>query len=416
MAFTFKDDRLYCEDLLVHDVQERVPDSPFYLYSLARLRRNYLVWVGAFAGMPAEVYFAIKANSNLALLKHLREMGSGAALVSGNELRLALEAGFDPAHMVLNGNGKTVREIALAVDHGVMINVDSEFDLDHIERAAATVGREVNILIRINPDIDPDVHPYVSTGVQTSKFGIRRDALDWYLERIDATEWLHLVGVHCHLGSTIIDVDVFCEAVSYLADVVEHVRSSGHPLEYFNIGGGLGIDYERPGQAPKPDKLASAIRDLIPDDMTLIVEPGRSIIGDAGALIGRVIGVKKGVRKRFIVVDTSMAELLRPSLYNAYHEIVFTEPQTGAIDTFDVVGPVCESADFIGKDRRLQTPAEGAGIVVRDAGAYGYAMSSNYNMRTRPAEYIVDGSRLTRIRKAETFHDQLRGFDSADIE
>jgi diaminopimelate decarboxylase len=415
MAFTFKDDVLYCEDLSVRDIQDRVPDSPFYLYSLARLRRNYLVWVGAFAGTRTEVCFAVKANGNLELLRHLREMGSGAALVSGNELRVALEAGFAPEHMVLNGNGKTVREIALAADHGVMINVDSEFDVENIERAASTVGREVRVLIRINPDIDPDVHPYVSTGMHTSKFGIRHDALEWYLERIASADRLRLVGVHCHLGSTIIDVDVYREAVSYLANVVAHVRSLGYSLEYFNIGGGLGIDYERPGKAPKPDKLASAIRKLIPDDMTLIVEPGRSIVGDAGVLVGRVIGVKQGEHKRFIVVDASMTELIRPSLYNAYHEIVFTEPQVGTIETFDVVGPVCESADFLGKDRRLPTPAEGAGIVVRDVGAYGYAMSSNYNMRPRPAEYIVDGDRLTRIRQAETFNDQLRGFDSTDI-
>lgn len=413
MNFHFEDGYLYCEGLRVKEIQEQLPHSPFYLYSLAQLEANYRAYENALDGIDSIVGYAVKANNNLSILKHLRSMGSGAVLVSGNELRIALAAGFEPRRAVFNGNGKTLEELRLAVEHEVLINIDSEFDLAHIRRAAAELDRRADLLIRINPDVDPQVHPYVSTGIKNSKFGIRNERLAWFLTQIRRDPRLNLAGVHCHLGSTIKKVRVFRDATELMAGFMQSIRDEGFDLRYLNIGGGLGIDYEHSGEEiPTPGDLIDSIRDLLSDGTVLIIEPGRSIIGDAAVFVNRVTGVKSNGNKRFIVTDGSMAELIRPSLYDAYQHIQFIEPVDGELGEYDVVGPVCESADFLGKDRELSEPHEGAGLVVRDAGAYCHAMSSNYNLKMRPPEYLVDGDRLSCIRRAETFEDYLRLFEA----
>ncbi len=413
MNFHFKDGYLYCEELQVKAIQEQLPHSPFYLYSLAQLEANYLAYEKALEGVDAIVGYAIKANNNLTLLKHLRRMGSGAVLVSGNELRISLAAGFDPRRTVLNGNGKTLDELCLAVEHEVLINIDSEFDLAHIQRAVAQIDRTADVLIRINPDVDPQVHPYVSTGIKNSKFGIRNERLSWFLTQIRSDPRLNLVGVHCHLGSTIKKVGVFRDATELMIGFMQAIRDQGFALRYLNIGGGLGIDYEHSGEEiPTPTDLIDSVRDLLLDGTVLIIEPGRSIIGNAAVFVNRVTGVKSNGNKRFIVTDGSMAELIRPSLYDAYQHIQFIEPVEDRMAEYDVVGPVCESADFLGKGRQLPAPHEGAGLVVRDAGAYCHAMSSNYNLKMRPPEYLVDGGRLTCIRRAETYEDYMRLFEA----
>ena len=409
MSFAFKDGYLYCEDLRVKDIQEEVPESPFYLYSLAQLTANYTAYESALKGIESIIGYAVKANNNLTILKHLRELGSGAVLVSGNELRMALAAGFLPTRTVFNGNGKTLSELTFAAEHEVIINIDSEFDLQHIQHAAQTVGKVVDVLIRINPDVDPEVHPYVSTGIKDSKFGIRNERLDWFLESIRTEPLLNLAGVHCHLGSTIKKVRIFRDATILMMEWIEKIRAEGFELKYLNIGGGLGIDYEKTGEdIPTPSHLIDSIRDVLAENIAIIIEPGRSIIGNTAVFVNRVVGVKTNGNKHFIVTDGSMAELIRPSLYDAYQHIDFIEPVDGEVRTYDVVGPVCESADFLGKDRPLPTPHENAGLIVHDAGAYCYAMSSNYNIKMRPPEYLVDGNRLIRIRRAETFEDYLR--------
>jgi len=405
MSFHIGAGYLYCEGIRVKDLQNTVQDSPFYLYSAAQLRANVAAYADALTGLSARISYAVKANGNLTLLKILRDLDCAATLVSGNELRLALLAGFAPADMVFNGNGKQRDELALAVQYGVTVNVDSEFDLEHIIAATRDAGKPVEVLLRVNPDIQPDVHPYVATGMRESKFGIRAERLPWFLDRLKREPRLRLVGLHCHLGSTIKDVQVFHDAAVLMGDLTANVRQQGFDLRYLNLGGGLGIDYERAGTSPTPADLLDALRGRLPDDLTLIIEPGRSIVGNAGALICRVIGVKDNGDKHFIVTDGSMAALIRPSLYDAYHHIGFIEPVNGMPYVFDVVGPVCESADFLGKARVLPTPHEGAGLVVYDAGAYGHAMSSSYNLQLRPAEYLVDGNRVTQIRRAETFDD-----------
>ena len=411
MSFSFKDGFLYCEELRVKDIQESVRDSPFYLYSLRQIGDNFRRYDSALLGLRSLISYAFKANSNLTILKYLRELGCGATLVSGHELRLAAVAGFDPKLTIFNGNGKTMEDLELAAAQGVRINVDSEFDLRHIEQAAKTTGKSVDLLIRLNPGLDPGVHPHIATGVRESKFGILADRLPWFLDRIGTSSALNLVGIHYHLGSTIKQVSIFREATALIAGIMEGLRQGGWDLKLMNIGGGLGIECEEDEEIPEPADLVLAIRDLVPDNVTLIVEPGRSIVGTAGALVSRVIGVKSSGEKHFIVADGSMAELIRPSLYGAQHRIGFIEPISGAMKKYDIVGPVCESGDFLGKDRILATPEEGVGLAVFDAGAYGYVMSSNYNARMRPPEYLVDGDELKLIRRGERFDDYLRLFD-----
>jgi diaminopimelate decarboxylase len=412
MNFTFRKNHLFCEGLRVKDIQEQIQHSPFYLYSAQQIRDNYDAYIAALGEIPAVVSYAVKANGNLGILALLRDLGSWATLVSGNELRLVLAAGFDPGGILFNGNGKTLSELRFAIENQVMVNIDSEFDLEHIHQVSDELGVPVSVLLRVNPDIDPEVHPYVSTGLRTSKFGIRGERVPWFLKQLKGMPSLNLVGIHCHLGSMIDRIEVYRQAMGLMADYFEMAREDGFPVKYLNIGGGLGIDYSRESETfPDPGDFVDSVGDLLPRDATLIIEPGRSIVGNAGILVCRVIGVKRGDARNFIVTDGSMAELLRPSLYQAVHQIGFIEPVDGDRKVFDIVGPVCESADVLGVNRELPTPREGVGVVVYDTGAYGYAMSSNYNARMRPPEYLVDGERLIQIRQAERFEEYLKLFE-----
>ncbi|HHZ89774.1 TPA: diaminopimelate decarboxylase [Candidatus Poribacteria bacterium] len=413
MSFYFQDGYLYCEQLKVKDIQAQIPESPFYLYSKQQITKNYSAYSEAIEDINAIIGYAIKANNNLAILKHLQELGSSAVLVSGNELRIALKANFNPERTILNGNGKTIDELMYAIQNQVLINIDSKFDLQHIQRAANEVGKRANVLIRINPDIDPQVHPYVSTGIKNSKFGIQNKELDWFLDFIKSSSLLNLVGVHCHLGSTIEQTQVFYDATVLMSEFVKIIRSQGFELQYLNIGGGLGIDYHKQGEIlPTPLDLINSIREVLDNQhISLIIEPGRSIVGNTSILVNRVIGVKTNGNKSFVVVDGSMSELIRPSLYNAYHHIDLIEPCEGELKKFDVVGPVCESADFLAKDCYLTSPSEEMGLAVWDAGAYCHVMSSNYNLRMRPPEYWVDENQLIQIRKKECIEDYLNLFN-----
>ncbi|CAD6268430.1 unnamed protein product [Miscanthus lutarioriparius] len=307
------DGYLYCEGVRVEDAMAAAERSPFYLYSKPQILRNFAAYRDALQGLRSIVGYAVKANNNLPVLRVLRELGCGAVLVSGNELRLALQAGFDPTRCIFNGNGKTFEDLKLAAESGVFVNVDSEFDLENIVRAARATGKKVPVLLRINPDVDPQV-------------------------------------------------DIFRDAAVLMVNYVDEIRAQGFKLEYLNIGGGLGIDYHHTDAVlPTPMDLINTVRELVlSTDLTLIIEPGRSLIANTCCFVNRVTGVKSNGTKNFIVVDGSMAELIRPSLYGAYQHIELVSPPTpGAeVATFDVVGPVCESADFLGKDRELPTPDE----------------------------------------------------------
>ncbi|MFS7933319.1 putative diaminopimelate decarboxylase [Helianthus anomalus] len=394
-CFTKQDDGyLYCEGLKVQDVMEAVEKRPFYLYSKPQITRNVEAYKDALEGLNSIIGYAIKANNNFVILKHLRELGCGAVLVSGNELRLALAAGFDPTRCVFNGNGKLLEDLVLAAQEGVFVNIDSEFDLDNIVSAARIAGKKVNVLLRINPDVDPQVHPYVATGNKNSKFGIRNEKLQWFLDAVKSyPDELKLVGAHCHLGSTITKVDIFRDAAAIMVKFIDEIRAQGFDISYLNIGGGLGIDYYHTGTVlPTPRDLIDTVRELVKSrNLNLIIEPGRSLIANTCCFVNRVTGVKTNGTKNFIVIDGSMAELIRPSLYDAYQhiELVSPPPSDSAVSTFDVVGPVCESADFLGKNRELPAPARGSGLVVHDAGAYCMSMASTYNLKMRPPEYWV---------------------------
>ncbi|KAI8533017.1 hypothetical protein RHMOL_Rhmol11G0263600 [Rhododendron molle] len=392
-CFTKSDDGyLYCEGVRVQDVMDIVERRPFYLYSKPQINRNFEAYREALGGLNSIIGYAIKANNNLKILEHLRVLGCGAVLVSGNELRLALKAGFDPKRCIFNGNGKLLEDLVLAAQEGVFVNIDSEFDLDNIVSAARIAGKKVNVLLRINPDVDPQVHAYVATGNKNSKFGIRNEKLQWFLDAVKAQpNELKLVGAHCHLGSTITKVDIFRDAAVLMVNYIDQIRDQGFEIDYLNIGGGLGIDYYHTGAVlPTPRDLIDTVRELVLSrNLNLIIEPGRSLIANTCCLVNRVTGVKTNGTKNFIVVDGSMSELIRPSLYGAYQhiELVSPSPPDAEISTFDVVGPVCESADFLGKDRELPTPNRGAGLVVHDAGAYCMSMASTYNLKMRPPEY-----------------------------
>ncbi|KAL3700307.1 hypothetical protein R1sor_018329 [Riccia sorocarpa] len=417
-AFTSDDGYLYCENKKIQDIIEKEKlGSCFYLYSKPQLSRNYQAYEQALEGLNSIIGYAIKANNNYKILQHFASLGSGAVLVSGQELKLALEAGFDPTRCVFNGNGKLQNELIFAVENGVLVNIDSEFDLEHIVKAGSVSGKKAKVLLRINPDVDPQVHPYVATGNKTSKFGIRNEKLEWFLDEIKKhPDEIELVGVHCHLGSTITKVNIFKDAALVMLQHIETIRTEGFNLRYLNIGGGLGIDYQHSGAIlPTPTDLVDTVRDIVKaNGLTLILEPGRSLVGNTSVFVSQVIGVKSNGNKNFIVINGSMSELIRPSLYGAYQHIeLVTPPPVGAgVHVFDVVGPVCESADFLGKDRELPTPQEGSWLVVHDAGAYCMAMASTYNLRMRPAEYWVteDGS-VAKIRHAETLDDHLRQFE-----
>ncbi|WZY80376.1 diaminopimelate decarboxylase 2, chloroplastic [Brassica rapa] len=408
---------LYCEGTKVEDIMESVERRPFYLYSKPQITRNVEAYKEALEGVSSVIGYAIKANNNLKILEHLRSLGCGAVLVSGNELRLALRAGFDPTKCIFNGNGKLLEDLVIAAQAGVFVNVDSEFDLDNIVEASRISGKQVNVLLRINPDVDPQVHPYVATGNKNSKFGIRNEKLQWFLDEVKAhPNELKLVGAHCHLGSTITKVDIFRDAAVLMVEYIDEIRRQGFEVSYLNIGGGLGIDYYHAGAIlPTPMDLINTVRELVLSrGLNLIIEPGRSLIANTCCFVNHVTGVKTNGTKNFIVIDGSMAELIRPSLYDAYQHIELVSPPApeAEVSKFDVVGPVCESADFLGKDRELPTPPKGAGLVVHDAGAYCMSMASTYNLKMRPPEYWVedDGS-ITKIRHAETFEDHLRFFE-----
>ncbi|CAL1383602.1 unnamed protein product [Linum trigynum] len=408
---------LQCENVKVQDIMESVERRPFYLYSKPQITRNVEAYKDALQGLNSIIGYAIKANNNLKILEHLRSLGCGAVLVSGNELRLALRAGFDPTKCIFNGNGKLLDDLVLAAQEGVFVNIDSEFDLENIVAASSIAGKKVNVLLRINPDVDPQVHAYVATGNKNSKFGIRNEKLQWFLDAVKAhPDELKLVGAHCHLGSTITKVDIFRDAAVLMVNYIDEIRAQGFEVDYLNIGGGLGIDYYHSGAVlPKPMNLIDTVRELVLSrNLNLIIEPGRSLIANTCCLVNRVTGVKTNGTKNFVVIDGSMAELIRPSLYDAYQhiELVSPPPPNAEVSTFDVVGPVCESADFLGKERELPTPAKGAGLVVHDAGAYCMSMASTYNLKMRPPEYWVeeDGS-VAKIRHSETFEDHMRFFD-----
>lgn len=408
--FQYKNGELYCEGVPVRTVAQRV-GTPFYLYSSTTLANHVRAFDRAFAGVPHLICFAVKANPSAALLRILGREGAGADIVSGGELYRALQSGIDPKKIVYAGVGKRRDEIEYALKMDIlMFNVESGEELLSIDRAAGEMRTRARIALRINPDIDPKTHPYISTGLKKNKFGIAIDQALEYYQTARKLANVDVVGVHQHIGSQITELQPFIDALKKTTAFVKDLRSAGINIRYLNIGGGLGITY-KDETPPLPRDLAESVRPLLTEcGCTIVMEPGRAIVGNAGILVTGVLYHKETDKKRFIIVDAGMNDLIRPSLYDAYHDIrpVIEHPDAPRA-TVDVVGPICESGDFLARDRELPLVKQGELLAVMGAGAYGFSMSSNYNSRPRPAEVLVKGSEFFVVRERETYKDLVRG-------
>jgi len=408
--FEYRHGELYCDGVAIERIAKEV-GTPCYVYSHATLVRHYRAFDTAFQSVPHLVAFAMKANSNLAVLRLMAKEGSGADIVSGGELYRALKAGIPASKIVFAGVGKSRDEIRYALETDIlMFNVESSAELRALDEVAAEMGRKARVALRINPDIDPKTHPYISTGLKKSKFGISADrVLDEY-KLATSLPHIEVVGVHKHIGSQLTDVAPFVDALKRVLGLVETLKTHGANIRYVNIGGGLGITYsdEVP---PLPQEFAKALSPLVHDlKCVLIMEPGRVIVGNAGILVTRVLYRKEGEAKRFVIVDAAMNDLIRPSLYGAYHEIKpVRQPPGATMVTVDVVGPVCESGDFLAKDRTMPEVRPGELLAVMSAGAYGFTMASNYNSRPRVPEVLVKDGELHVIRAREQYTDLVRG-------
>ncbi len=407
--FHYREDELYCEELPIAHITEKTK-TPVYIYSYKTLKRHYEVFDGAFNSLPHMVCYSCKANSNIAIMALFGSLGGGADIVSGGELFRASRAGIPPQKIVYSGVGKTEDEIKRAIETGIlMINIESEAELHLISKIASRIKKDVGVSIRVNPQIDPKTHPYITTGLKKNKFGIIwQDALRLY-KVIKDTKYLVPIGVSSHIGSQILELSPFIDAVRSLKEMVFQLRDMGIEIRYLDIGGGLGITY-KDESAPHPEEYAEVIKEELKDaHITLILEPGRVLVGNSGILVTKVIYVKKVSGKIFIIVDGAMNDLIRPSLYDAYHEITPVFKRKSGIEKVDVVGPICESGDFFAKERPLPRLEEGDLIAINGAGAYGFSMSSNYNSRRRAPEVLVMDDRYFVIRKRETLKDLIKG-------
>jgi len=408
--FVYRNGALCCEELRVSDIAKKV-GTPFYLYSRNTLVNHYQVVDQAFSELQHIICFSVKANSNVAVLRLLANEGAGADVVSGGELFRALKGGIDPRKIVFAGLGKTEIEIEHALGEGIlMFNVESSQELMLINKVAERMGVEAPVALRVNPDINPKTHPYIATGLRQSKFGIPLKAAMAEYEVAQKLPGLNPIGVHMHIGSQILESGPFENGVNKLVKLAKSLKVLGMDIRYVNIGGGFGIQYTDE-EAPTPDQYASALMPLLEDvGATVILEVGRMITGNSGILVTTVLFDKQGEEKRFVVVDAAMNDLLRPSLYQAKHHIAPVNQREGVRDVkVDVVGPICESSDFLAREFTMQEVKQGDLLSVFTAGAYGFSMSSNYNSRTRVPEILVSGRKAFVIRRRETFEDLVRG-------
>jgi diaminopimelate decarboxylase len=406
--FGYKNNRLFAEDVDVNVLAKKY-GTPLYVYSKRTFIEHYRKIQSAFSDMDALVCYSVKACSNIAILKAMKDEGAGFDIVSGGELFRALKTGVDPKKIVYAGVGKTREEIKYALKTGIlMFNVDSAEELKAINNVAKSMKVKADVALRINPDVDAHTHAYVATGKKESKFGIDIVLARTLFGSARKFKHINLIGIDMHIGSQITTLDPYLEAVKKASAFIQELRADGAAIEFFNLGGGMGIIYseEKPQTA---DAFANAIKPLLAGlRVKIILEPGRFIIGNAGILVATVVYNKKGNIKNFLIVDAGMNDLIRPSLYGSYHRIIpvnAAKEAKGKLELYDIVGPICESADFIGKERRLPRLESGDLIAARSAGAYGFAMSSNYNSRPRAAEVMVSGAKHWLIRERETRED-----------
>jgi diaminopimelate decarboxylase len=409
-GFSRRDGELTCDGVALSAIAREV-GTPAYVYSGALVAENYRRFDDAFADVRHLVCYAAKANSNLALLRRLAELGAGADVVSGGELRAVLESGFPGDRVVFSGVGKTDEEIRFAVEKELLaINAESEREIEKIGAAAAAAGLRARVALRVNPDIDARSHPYISTGRRHNKFGVEIGRAPEIFSRARRFEHVRMTGVQAHIGSQILDPEPLAQAAGDLARLAVALASDGHPIETVDAGGGIGIAGEG-ADSLTPERYAAAVLPHLSGlPFKILIEPGRAIVGPAGALVTKVLYVKESSGKLFVITDAGMNDLLRPALYGAIHSV--ESVSGGQIErervTADVVGPICESSDFFLRDALVERPQEGDLLAIRDVGAYGFAMSSNYNFRGRPPEVWVEGGSFRIVRRRETFEDVVR--------
>jgi len=408
-AFESQKGILHCESCSLKQLAKEV-GTPLYVYSRSALVENFKQFDSAFSGIPHLVCFAVKANSNLSLLKLFRDLGAGYDIVSGGELFRVRQVGVDPQKVVFSGVGKKNAEIDYALNSNILLfNVESKAELDAIEARGKVLNIEARVSFRVNPDIDPETHPHISTGLQRHKFGVSMDeALPLYQEAASLSQ-VEPVGISCHIGSQVTSLKPFIEATQRVLKLVDELTASGIRLQYIDLGGGLGIRYNDESP-PTVAEYAAALSGLLAGHSeTLILEPGRILSAKAAVLLTEVLYLKQSQGRQFVVVDAGMNDLIRPGLYGAYHDIVPVETSERGDFVADIVGPVCETTDYLARERTLPQVQRGEILAVRDAGAYGFTLASNYNSRPRAAEVLVDSQSYQIVRKRESYEDLVRG-------
>ena len=409
--FEYSGGKLYCEEVDLDEIA-RSARTPCYVYSSRSILDAYRAYDEEFGDVPHMICYAVKANSTLGVLSLLARAGAGFDIVSGGELFRVLQAGGDPSRVVFSGVGKTAGEIQLALANGICnFNCESEAELAEIDAIAEKLNVIARFSLRVNPDVDAATHPYISTGLRDHKFGVDIADAEQLYHRAQAFKHLQASGVSCHIGSQILDFSPILEAATKVLALIERLQAAGHAIDHVDLGGGLGIAYQAADRAPGIREFIEQLRTRIGrDGLKVMVEPGRSIVGPAGVLLTRVLHRKKTPSKEFVVVDAAMNDLIRPSLYRSHHDILpLREPAANAKIVADVVGPICETGDFLARDRVLSDVAPGAYLAIASAGAYGFAQASNYNSRPRAAEVLVDGNQWRIIRERESYADLIRG-------
>jgi diaminopimelate decarboxylase len=413
--FQYRGENLFCEEVAILDIAASV-GTPFYLYSRQTLENHFRAFDSAFGKVDHLICFSAKANSNLAVLRVFVRLGGGVDVVSGGEIYRAIQAGVKPEKIVYSGVGKRADEIEYALKQPIlMFNIESSQELLAIDQIAGKLGTKAPVALRVNPDVDPKTHPYISTGLKKNKFGINiQKSVDEYI-LASTLRNTRVIGVSCHIGSQVTEVGPFVEAVQRIKELVAKLRAEGIEIRYVDLGGGLGITYHQE-EPPPPREYAEALMKELPGlDCTLILEPGRVIVGNAGILVTRVLYTKEGGEKNFVIVDAAMNDLIRPSLYGSYQRIQPVHKKDRIETTVDVVGPICESGDFLAKDRKIPKVEPGELLAVMSAGAYGFTMSSNYNSRPRVPEVMVDKDRFQVVRKREEYEDLIQGESIPDF-
>ncbi len=410
MTFEYRDNQLFCEESSLEAIAAQA-GTPCYVYSSRAILDRFTQYNDALGDISHTVCYAVKANSNLAILRLLAKAGAGFDIVSAGELFRVLEAGGDPSKAVFSGVGKTREEIAYALNHGIFsFNCESEPELEAIDEAARRAGVKARIAVRVNPDVDASTHPYISTGLRQHKFGIDISEVEPVYERASKLAGLTLDSVSCHIGSQLLDTNPMLEAIGKMLALVDRLRARGIPITTIDLGGGLGVPYKHGERGPVISEYVAKLKDLVRGrNLHVMIEPGRSIVGEAGVLLTRALYRKRNGEKEFVIVDAGMNDLLRPALYQSHHEIEPVVRGTRSTIVADVVGPVCESGDFLAKNREMPDVEAGDLLAIRTAGAYGFALASNYNSRPRPAEVMVEGATWRTVRRRESLEDLIAG-------